>query len=103
MIRRPPRSTLFPYTTLFRSFGLPELIGHLPYYGIMLTLFIAPDADSWHVRRTRRPAADRPPDRTELALPAFAHALARAAQEDRSEHQTQVPPLHTQIPPQGQQ
>ena len=24
MIRRPPRSTLFPYTTLFRSSGLPE-------------------------------------------------------------------------------
>src|SRR3990167_6864687 len=23
MIRRPPRSTLFPYTTLFRSFCLP--------------------------------------------------------------------------------
>src|SRR2546430_11800052 len=23
MIRRPPRSTLFPYTTLFRSFGPP--------------------------------------------------------------------------------
>src|SRR2546428_2413000 len=22
MIRRPPRSTLFPYTTLFRSFGI---------------------------------------------------------------------------------
>src|SRR3712207_7809442 len=28
MIRRPPRSTLFPYTTLFRS-GLPERCGHL--------------------------------------------------------------------------
>src|SRR2546426_4255134 len=25
MIRRPPRSTLFPYTTLFRSRGLVEL------------------------------------------------------------------------------
>src|SRR3712207_8304683 len=24
MIRRPPRSTLFPYTTLFRSFELQE-------------------------------------------------------------------------------
>src|SRR5437588_8446829 len=24
MIRRPPRSTLFPYTTLFRSAGLAE-------------------------------------------------------------------------------
>src|SRR5574337_1328939 len=25
MIRRPPRSTLFPYTTLFRSFRAPTL------------------------------------------------------------------------------
>src|SRR5438034_5199330 len=25
MLRRPPRSTLFPYTTLFRSGVLPEL------------------------------------------------------------------------------
>src|SRR5258708_29237892 len=25
MIRRPPRSTLFPYTTLFRSEGLPQV------------------------------------------------------------------------------
>src|SRR3712207_8086645 len=30
MIRRPPRSTLFPYTTLFRSFprcGIPDAFG----------------------------------------------------------------------------
>src|SRR2546429_6340192 len=27
MIRRPPRSTLFPYTTLFRSLVAPELLG----------------------------------------------------------------------------
>src|SRR2546430_5185735 len=27
MIRRPPRSTLFPYTTLFRSRGRPALKG----------------------------------------------------------------------------
>src|SRR5690349_22189814 len=26
MIRRPPRSTLFPYTTLFRSGGGPQLL-----------------------------------------------------------------------------
>src|SRR2546423_4842622 len=32
MIRRPPRSTLFPYTTLFRSMGLlhASLLGALP-------------------------------------------------------------------------
>src|SRR5256885_11047363 len=29
MIRRPPRSTLFPYTTLFRSLGVGELEGLL--------------------------------------------------------------------------
>src|SRR2546430_17685337 len=28
MIRRPPRSTLFPYTTLFRSIGLREGASH---------------------------------------------------------------------------
>src|SRR5256885_12332261 len=29
MIRRPPRSTLFPYTTLFRSGAIPMfLLGH---------------------------------------------------------------------------
>src|SRR3712207_7518065 len=27
MIRRPPRSTLFPYTTLFRSFLLRQVVG----------------------------------------------------------------------------
>src|SRR5688572_31200885 len=26
MIRRPPRSTLFPYTTLFRSHSLPRAV-----------------------------------------------------------------------------
>src|SRR2546426_9009444 len=28
MIRRPPRSTLFPYTTLFRSPALPPAAAH---------------------------------------------------------------------------
>src|SRR3712207_9014269 len=28
MIRRPPRSTLFPYTTLFRSKTLEEVVDH---------------------------------------------------------------------------
>src|SRR3712207_7304361 len=32
MIRRPPRSTLFPYTTLFRSAGVGE---HLPAAAVL--------------------------------------------------------------------
>src|SRR2546428_7377218 len=48
MIRRPPRSTLFPYTTLFRS--PPEGIGPgLPY--------LVRSARGAH-RRSRSPAAD---------------------------------------------
>src|SRR2546427_2567652 len=30
MIRRPPRSTLFPYTTLFRSAGNAQVSGEYP-------------------------------------------------------------------------
>src|SRR5437867_6313929 len=36
MIRRPPRSTLFPYTTLFRSFTIPY--GRAPLVGTVQTL-----------------------------------------------------------------
>src|SRR2546430_5722013 len=48
MIRRPPRSTLFPYTTLFRSFGMIiertmlqwlYKLDHL--YGLLLTFGLA--------------------------------------------------------------
>src|SRR2546429_4629362 len=31
MIRRPPRSTLFPYTTLFRSHDVTPVRQHLPH------------------------------------------------------------------------
>src|SRR2546425_4506750 len=30
MIRRPPRSTLFPYTTLFRSYGTRAAVSTMP-------------------------------------------------------------------------
>src|SRR3712207_6920835 len=33
MIRRPPRSTLFPYTTLFRSSGTPAGLGSAGWSG----------------------------------------------------------------------
>src|SRR2546429_7443483 len=38
MIRRPPRSTLFPYTTLFRSLTASE-IHALPQYGLSLDVY----------------------------------------------------------------
>src|SRR3712207_8829957 len=41
MIRRPPRSTLFPYTTLFRSAALPDTDEHASHGGY----------PSWRVHR----------------------------------------------------
>ena len=37
MIRRPPRSTLFPYTTLFRSGELNKMQGHYAVEKILTT------------------------------------------------------------------
>src|SRR3989442_4851694 len=47
MIRRPPRSTLFPYTTLFRSLevlaeGAGAWLSHLPAYAGIALLLHAP-------------------------------------------------------------
>src|SRR5260221_2473527 len=72
MIRRPPRSTLFPYTTLFRSgshghgqgyadlnFLIPELVEHIhyrkgPYYADEGD-FSAAGAAHLHLKRSLEP------------------------------------------------
>src|SRR2546426_6925557 len=42
MIRRPPRSTLFPYTTLFRSNVKPGMVGGLDLFqGSVRVVFLA--------------------------------------------------------------
>lgn len=45
------------FTVTLFVFGWPELLGHLPLFGIMFLLFIAPNADTWAVRKALRPAA----------------------------------------------
>src|SRR2546422_1285704 len=46
MIRRPPRSTLFPYTTLFRS-PLPLAAEEMPQVTTALDLVYAPGETRW--------------------------------------------------------
>lgn len=48
-------AALFTITLFF--LGWPELLGHLPFYGIMFLLFLAPKADSWRVRTALRARA----------------------------------------------
>src|SRR3712207_9016333 len=59
MIRRPPRSTLFPYTTLFRSDHEARLLDHLA--GRRLLQPLAPVRVAGGERPEPQPRLDRPP------------------------------------------
>src|SRR5260370_22846733 len=40
MIRRPPRSTLFPYTTLFRSPSIPNRVPNMRFHAVVLVALL---------------------------------------------------------------
>src|SRR2546425_8309374 len=79
MIRRPPRSTLFPYTTLFRS-----LLGHLLVCHVGLevapALHLREDPDRHRVVRER------------VEVDAIGHVL-RVAEERSEEHTSELQSL----------
>src|SRR5256885_5138332 len=60
MIRRPPRSTLFPYTTLFRSQKAKYANGRCPP---------ARSADGWQARESRARAGRSEEHTSELQSP----------------------------------
>src|SRR2546427_8635278 len=69
MIRRPPRSTLFPYTTLFRSAGkAPCIMDTIQKIGVRLCLtgtdFARTSASSCSTKRTRCSGASRSEEHT---------------------------------------
>src|SRR5438067_10172304 len=72
MLPRPPRSTLFPYTTLFRSIGgfpAPSVVGHA---GTISAL----DVDSTHVEGADRPRmADRKSTRLNSSHVSISYAV----------------------------
>src|SRR5690348_17549778 len=68
MIRRPPRSTLFPYTTLFRSQEILTGAVRLPGEGLDLGLAAASGAE--HVA-----AIDRKSTRLNSSHPSISYAV----------------------------
>src|SRR3712207_6923931 len=48
MIRRPPRSTLFPYTTLFRSRPRITRTCTHPWHGAMVVFGVLPAPRTWY-------------------------------------------------------
>src|SRR3712207_8883043 len=92
MIRRPPRSTLFPYTTLFRSpRGHPRILSPARRAG-----YLGPEGRFGR----RSPLArrrDAPVRQADSAAPLFAHIIAGGPQEPgsslrRAAARTPLPP-----------
>src|SRR3712207_6991028 len=83
MIRRPPRSTLFPYTTLFRSFtvvGIGDMSGDVFGNGMLLSEHIRLVAAFDHRHIFLDPAPD--------PAPSFAERRRLRSEEHTSELQS---------------
>src|SRR3712207_7770012 len=76
MIRRPPRSTLFPYTTLFRS-GYAEILANPPP-GTLPQVWV-PESTFWLGRAQARGA---------FTVPATGTSIATRSEEHTSELQS---------------
>src|SRR2546429_6527680 len=93
MIRRPPRSTLFPYTTLFRSLGKMMLAflllsrnhGLYAVVGVLVSAFlIVAMVETWFVLR-RFPAPPAP-----LSLSFSLRTVRSRSEEHTSELQSRL-------------
>src|SRR2546426_6046575 len=91
MIRRPPRSTLFPYTTLFRSdhiAGIAQQLGHL---------FQPRDVDLGHADHDaavgelgqRRIIVDRKSTRLDSSHPVISYAVFCFKKKKNTSHHSQ--------------
>src|SRR4051794_41635374 len=86
MIRRPPRSTLFPYTTLFRSWAVldlsrgwkaqrPILASAGAVLGLVLALLAWKQTSYWRGGRGRVRARDRKSTRLNSSHPSISYAV----------------------------
>src|SRR2546425_8413394 len=65
MIRRPPRSTLFPYTTLFRSWLITEIKRRVRRYRADKTTRVKARADRNRLRQSAQTGASYRIERSE--------------------------------------
>src|SRR2546429_5326002 len=97
MIRRPPRSTLFPYTTLFRSLRAEPQAGVTVELGSLAELEAAPAEEEFDVARVFVGyGAGAPPAPQPLRLPRGPDLLQPAAPParpftDRERHAAEGP------------
>src|SRR5436853_825501 len=90
MIRRPPRSTLFPYTTLFRSFNeVGELLRHRSDLGKRLARCVRELRAFDHTLRALLHGGDKHAGRSEehtSELQSLRHLVCRLLLEKKKKH-----------------
>src|SRR2546422_5768894 len=87
MIRRPPRSTLFPYTTLFRSQPVePSTIVRGPA-AFTISFMISADSQPWHVRWPDEKYSSRSEEHTS-ELQSRLHLVCRLLLEKKKNQQS---------------
>src|SRR5260221_9993532 len=93
MIRRPPRSTLFPYTTLFRSVGMPEKV--TPRMSLDCRPFmLVPPGLSQYPSRTR---SDRKSTRLNSSHTVISYAVFCLKKKNDDPRIYHSPPSHATI------
>src|SRR5690348_17563675 len=77
MIRRPPRSTLFPYTTLFRSCGRSDFAGQRLWRSVHPYAFAVIAASGQHFRASALnvESQDRKSTRLNSSHPSISYAV----------------------------
>src|SRR5260370_19647654 len=92
MIRRPPRSTLFPYTTLFRSFFAPDEIFHLRLDCIQAAFDFGPVQRGPQHPRSQQALAHRRSEEHTSELQSHLNLVCRLLLEKKKtkKHQTNV-------------
>src|SRR5258708_38585870 len=90
MIRRPPRSTLFPYTTLFRSIHarLHETMPVIPLWQLPYTVAVSSKLRAPDLRSEEHTSELQSPDHLVCRL------LLEKKKKRRSEHRRLVPQYH---------
>src|SRR2546425_6767242 len=88
MIRRPPRSTLFPYTTLFRSLT-GEIPGGLILLGLASLVVSAAQAMEFAGERLARQIANRSEEHTS-ELQSLAYLVCRLLLEKKKKTNNRI-------------
>src|SRR5690348_17976808 len=97
MIRRPPRSTLFPYTTLFRSSPPPPLRHRARQLGVDLTTVRGTGPDGTVTRADVEAAAHRSEEHTsELQSPVHLVCRLLLEKKKKKKNNNQLQCTHAQ-------